>query len=78
MPYQNTTVQRLKLAAPALDLPCPGLVTNSVEIPTTGNSHKKKPVGLLTKYYVEKQKSVILNTRSIAIKLWAEKLIKSA
>jgi hypothetical protein len=62
LPSQNTNVQRLKLAAPALNLSCPGLVNNSGEIITTGNSHKKKLEEILPKYEVEMQKSVIMNT----------------
>jgi len=36
-------VQRLKVAILPLDLPCPGPVTLSREILTTGKSHGKKP-----------------------------------
>ena len=39
----NTSVQRLKVAIPPLDLPCSGPVTHSGEILTTGKSHRKKP-----------------------------------
>jgi len=43
MPSLNTPVQRLKLAILPLDLPCPGPVTHSGEILTTGKSQGKKP-----------------------------------
>jgi len=42
MPSQNKLVQRLKVAILPLDLPCPGPVTHSGEILTTGKSHGKK------------------------------------
>ena len=42
MPSLNMSVQRLKLAILPLDLPCPGPVTHSGEILTTGKSYGKK------------------------------------
>jgi hypothetical protein len=72
MPSQNTTVRRLNLAAPSLDLHCLELVTNSGEILITGNSHKKKLEGLLPEDDVEVYRSVILNKCVVASKLLAE------
>ena len=43
MPSQNVPVQRLKVTILPLDVPCPGPVTHSGEILTTGKSHGKKP-----------------------------------
>jgi len=43
IPSLNMPVQRLKLANLPLDLPCPGPVTHSREVLTTGKSHGKKP-----------------------------------
>jgi len=42
MPSLNMPVHRLKVAILPLDLPCPGPVTHSGEILTTGKSHGKK------------------------------------
>ena len=40
MPSQNMLVQKLKVAVPPMDLPCSGIEIHSVEILTTGKSHK--------------------------------------
>jgi hypothetical protein len=53
---QGIPVQRLKVAVILLDLPCYGLITNSGEILTTGQSHKKKPDGLFPKDNSEMKK----------------------
>ena len=42
-PSQNMPVLRLKVTFLPLQLPCPGPVTHSGEILTTGKSHLKKP-----------------------------------
>jgi len=49
MPSQNVPVQRINLAFLRLDLPCPELLTSSVEVIVTGNSDRKKADGLLRK-----------------------------
>jgi len=41
MPSLNMPIQRLKVVIIPLDLPCPGPVTHSRGILTTGNSHGK-------------------------------------
>ena len=56
MPFQNMPVQRLKVAILPLELSCPGLVTHSGEIQTTGQSHKKKPHRLFPKDDSEMEK----------------------
>jgi len=43
MPSLYKPVQRLKVAILPLDLPCPGPVTHSGGILTTGKYHGKKP-----------------------------------
>jgi len=43
MPSLNMPVQRLKVVILLLDIPWSGTVTHSVEILTTGKSHRKKP-----------------------------------
>jgi hypothetical protein len=43
IPSQCMLVQKLQVAALPLDLPCSGHVTHSVDISTTGKSHKKQP-----------------------------------
>jgi hypothetical protein len=53
MPFQNTPVQRLKLAILPLDSACAVIVTHSGEILTTGTTHKKKPDGFFPKQDTE-------------------------
>jgi hypothetical protein len=48
-PFQNTPIQRLKVAILPLDLPCSGIVTHSHEILPSGTTHKKKPDGFFPK-----------------------------
>jgi hypothetical protein len=53
IPFQNTPLQRLKVAILPLDLACSGIVTHSGEILTTATTHKKKPDGFFPKQDTE-------------------------
>jgi hypothetical protein len=74
MPSLSMPVQRFKVAILPLDLPCPGPVTNSGEILTTGKSHGKKPDRFsFNDDTVVKKVSRFLNMQPATLEGWERK-----
>jgi len=61
-PFQNTPIQRLKVAILPLDLPCSGIVTHSHEILPNGTTNKKKPDGFFLKTRHGNKKCLLIKT----------------